>query len=226
MITDLRIVKYLITMKTLTITKLRRNRQNFEIFFVKFQAPFSQKSINIHLYIPYKGFIHSIVWLWWPPNDIYFNNESPPWKTVLFVETTKLFTSNSVRVYGYICEIFWLYVPGVGLLTPCSVPRGGVLYTVIVLGVCSLQVVSRAFVPGGGGGLDVIDTYIICLRRNQCKRCLNGYRSYQLSLDFRLFMNFPQVSRSSRELTKGRILVHELVFERVLGKCMWCHFIA
>ena len=27
-------------------------------------------------------------------------------KTVLFVETTKLFISNSVRVYRYICEIF------------------------------------------------------------------------------------------------------------------------
>ena len=35
--------------------------------------------------------------------------------------------------------------PGVGLLTPCSVPSGGLLYTIIVPGerFCSLQVVSR-----------------------------------------------------------------------------------
>ena len=51
---------------------------------------FPQKIINIHLYISYiKAFIRSIVWPWWPPNDIYFNDESPHWKTVLFVETTK-----------------------------------------------------------------------------------------------------------------------------------------
>ena len=39
--------------------KLRRNRQKFEIFFGNFF--FSQKIINIHLYIPYKAFIRSIV---------------------------------------------------------------------------------------------------------------------------------------------------------------------
>ena len=50
-----------ITIKTLTIKELRRNRQKFEIFFVKFQAPFPQKIINIHLYISYKAFIRSIV---------------------------------------------------------------------------------------------------------------------------------------------------------------------
>ena len=31
--------------------KLRRNRKKFEIFFVKFKPPFSQKIINIQLYI-------------------------------------------------------------------------------------------------------------------------------------------------------------------------------
>ena len=86
--------------------KLRRSRQKFEFFFVKFPAPFSQKIINIHLYISYKAFIRSIDWLWWSPNNIYYNNQSPHWKTILFVETTKLFISNSVRVYRYICEIF------------------------------------------------------------------------------------------------------------------------
>ena len=42
------------------------------------------------------------------------------------------------------------FMSGGGLLTPCSVPRGGFLYTMIVPGegFCSLQVVS----PGGGGG--------------------------------------------------------------------------
>ena len=51
-----------------------------------------------------------------------------------------------------------------GLLTPCSVPRGGLLCTTIVPrgeGFCSLQVVSRGFVSGGGGVvLDEIDTCI------------------------------------------------------------------
>ena len=47
-----------------------------------------------------------------------------------------------------------------GLLTPCSVPRGGFLYTMIVPG--GLLPLSR--VPGvcpGGMGLDEIDTCII-----------------------------------------------------------------
>ena len=56
------------------------------------------------------------------------------------------------------------YVHGVGLLTPCSVPRGAFLYTMIVLGegFCSLQVVYQGFVPGGGGVImDEIDTCIL-----------------------------------------------------------------
>ena len=46
------------------------------------------------------------------------------------------------------------YVPGVGLLTPCSVLMGAFLYTMIVPGegFCSLQVVYQGFVPVGGGG--------------------------------------------------------------------------
>ena len=40
------VVEYLITIKTLTIKKLRGNRQKFEIFFVKFQASFSLKIIK------------------------------------------------------------------------------------------------------------------------------------------------------------------------------------
>ena len=55
--------------------------------------------------------------------------------------------SNSVRVYRYICEILQLYVPGAGHLTPCSVPRGGFLYTVIVPGEGFLLPSSR--VPEG-----------------------------------------------------------------------------
>ena len=42
--------------------------------------------------------------------------------------------------YRYICEIFTLYVRGVGLLAPCSVPMGGFLYTIIVPG-------GRVFAP-------------------------------------------------------------------------------
>ena len=59
------VFEYLIIIKTLTIKKLRRrNRQKFEIFFVKFQAPFSQKIINIQLYISFKAFIRSVVSFW------------------------------------------------------------------------------------------------------------------------------------------------------------------
>ena len=51
--------------------------------------------------------------------------------------------------------------PTLCLLTPCSVPRGGFLYTMIVPGegFCSLQVVSRRFVPGGM----VMDEIDICI---------------------------------------------------------------
>ena len=49
------------------------------------------------------------------------------------------------------------YVPGVGLLTPCSVPRGGFLYKIIVPG-------GRVFAPfksyPGGMVMDEIDTCI------------------------------------------------------------------
>ena len=55
------VVEYLITIKTLTTEKLRGNRQKFEIFFEKFQALFSQKIINIQLYISCKAFVRSIV---------------------------------------------------------------------------------------------------------------------------------------------------------------------
>ena len=89
-----------------------------------------------------------------PPPPPGYNNQSPNWKTVLFVETTELFISNGVRVYRYICELILLYSPRVGLLTSCFVPRGGFLYTMIVPG--------RVFAPfkscpeglsrGGGGG--------------------------------------------------------------------------
>ena len=41
------VVEYLITTKTLTTKKLRRNQQQIKIFYVKFQAPFSQKIIKV-----------------------------------------------------------------------------------------------------------------------------------------------------------------------------------
>ena len=50
---------------------------------------------------------------------------------------------------------------GVGLLTPCLVPRGGILYAMIVLGgFCRLRVVSQGFVPEVGMVLDEIDSCI------------------------------------------------------------------
>ena len=45
-----------------------------------------------------------------------------------------------------------------GLLTPCSVPRGGFLYKMIVPGGGSLLPSGR--VPGGGMVMDEIDTCI------------------------------------------------------------------
>ena len=53
------------------------------------------------------------------------------------------------------------YVPGVGLLTPCSVPMGAFLYTMIVPGegFCSLQVCTRDL--SRRGVMDEIDTCIL-----------------------------------------------------------------
>ena len=49
------VVEYLITIKTKKESTKIRN------IFVKFQAPFSQKNINIKLYMSCKAFIRSIV---------------------------------------------------------------------------------------------------------------------------------------------------------------------
>ena len=51
-------------------------------------------------------------------------------------------------------------------MTPCFVPRGKVLYTIIVPkgGFCPLRVVSRWFVWGGGGGGMVLDEIDTCIR--------------------------------------------------------------
>ena len=78
---------------------------------------------------------------------------------MLFVETIKLFISNIVRVYRYIHQIFQLYVPGVGLLTLRFVPRGGILYTMIVSGGGFLLASSRVR-RGGEMALGEIDTCI------------------------------------------------------------------
>ena len=53
------------------------------------------------------------------------------------------------------------YVPGVGLLTPCSVLMGAFLYTMIVPGedFCSLQVVYQGFVPAGGLWMKLIPAF-------------------------------------------------------------------
>ena len=58
----------------------------------------------------------------------------------------------SFQLVSEFIDIFvkFSHVPGVGLLTPCSVPRGGFLYTVIVPGGGFLLHSSR--VLGGGGG--------------------------------------------------------------------------
>ena len=56
-------------------------------------------------------------------------------------------------------------VPGVGFLTPFSVPKGGFLYTMIVQEKGFLLPSSRVLGGGGGGGevvMDEIDTCINC----------------------------------------------------------------
>ena len=60
-----------------------------------------------------------------------------------------------------------------GFLTPCSVPRGGFSYTMIVTGAgfCSLQVMSQGFV--GGMVLDEIDTYISSVFSGRMLSALN-----------------------------------------------------
>ena len=73
------------------------------------------------------------------------------------------FSFHSVRVYRYICEVFTLYVPGVGLLTLCSLPRGGFLYTIIVPGGGKFLLPSSCVLgvcPGRGMVMDEIDTCI------------------------------------------------------------------
>ena len=63
------------------------------------------------------------------------------------------------RVHRYFFEILQLYVPGMGLLTPCSVPRGGFLYTMIVPRGGFLLPSSR--VPGVCPGGMVMDEIVI-----------------------------------------------------------------
>ena len=72
----------------------------------------------------------------------------------------------------------------VGLLTPCSVLRGGFLCAMIVLGdgFCSLQAVSGGFAPGERMFMDKIDTcltisYDITARLKACVICFNSCNS-------------------------------------------------
>ena len=100
------VVGYLITIKILPIKKLRRNRQKFEIFFVKFQAPFLGRLL-IYDYTYHVKLMHVQGFDSGDRHMIYTTITSLLIKkTVLFVETTKLFISNSVRVYRHIREIF------------------------------------------------------------------------------------------------------------------------
>ena len=70
------VVEYLITIKTLTTKKLRRNRQKFEIFFVKFLF-FSEDYFDIQLNISCIALytFNSLTLV--TANDIYYNNQSP-----------------------------------------------------------------------------------------------------------------------------------------------------
>ena len=102
------------------------------------------------------AFICSIVWVWWLPNDISIlqSVQSPHWKTVLVVETTKLFISNSVGVYTD--TFIDTLSQGWGFWLPLNfVPRWGFLCTRIIPGERFLLPSSRAqglFGGGGGGG--------------------------------------------------------------------------
>ena len=96
---------------------------------------------------------------------------------------TNLFISNSVRVYRHICEIFLtVYVPRVGLLTPCFAPREGFLYTMIVPRGGFLP--PSSCVPGWGeGGGMVLDETDSCrtthLTIETCGRAMNHGKELQ-----------------------------------------------
>ena len=76
-------------------------------------------------------------------------------KLLNFVETTKLFISNSIR-------ISYLYVPGVGPLNSLFCPGGGFLYTMIVSGGRFLPPSSR--VPGGWFWMKFIAALQLCYK--------------------------------------------------------------
>ena len=60
--------------------------------------------------------------LWYPRNDIYFDNQSPHSETVSFVEATKFFISNSVRdCFTNTIVKFSCLCPAGGALTLCFV---------------------------------------------------------------------------------------------------------
>ena len=87
--------------------------------------------------------------------DRYKHLSEPSHKRIALVGgPPRPYRPNSVRDHRYICEILKLYVPGVGLLIHCSVPRGGFLYTVIVPGRGFLLPSSRVqgVCPRGGDG--------------------------------------------------------------------------
>ena len=88
--------------------------------------------------------------------------QSPHWKTVLVVETTKLFISNSVGVYTD--TFIDTLSQGWGFWLPLNfVSRWGFLCSRIIPGERFLLPSSRAqgfLGGGGGGGFDEIDTYV------------------------------------------------------------------
>ena len=119
------VVEYLITIK-----KLRRNQQKFEILFAKFQALFLRRLLMYN-------YIYHVKLLFVQ----YFDSGDHQmiYTIIISLLIEKLFSllrsqSLPFQIVSEFIDTFVKFSNVEGLLTPCFVPRGGFLYTMIVLG--------------------------------------------------------------------------------------------
>ena len=137
--------------------------------------------------------------------------QSPHWKTILSVETTKLSISKSLRVYTD--TIIDTLSQGWGFWPPVNfVPRWGFLCTMIIPGEMFLLPSSRAQCLLGGGGegeggkLDEIDT-CICHRhvKSDIARPMSVDQVNHASLQMCRTFSITKEKHSHRKTTFRRI---------------------
>ena len=140
------VVEYLITIKTLNYKKLRRNQQKFEIFFAKFQALFLRRLLMYN-------YIYHVKLLFVQ----YFDSGDHQmiYTIIISLIIEKLFSllrsqSFPFQIVSEFTDTFVKFSNVMGLLTPCFVPRGGFLYTMIVLGYNLPSSRVPGVCPGGG----------------------------------------------------------------------------